>query len=326
MSDPDYSGIDPLRVPEARRRIAAVSEYLALPSPNTADAIRLAATIGLSRWQFQRLAAAWRDHRDPKLLVFGKRGTSSRDYGIERKAADIARHIIDREVRSGKSATSIAILIEDECGRQNVSPPSRPTIWNWLRAARAKGGFEMAGPPRIVVGRLWFHLPVAGQPADNMPTLLAAVLLPERTIVAFQISITAGEPPSLKKVLDDLLRLRTSGACRRVLLLDGADRLAAKEMLHDANIRVAKDARPSVKAQLSSAFSGKLGPLTVIHRRAAARPAKTPKRRLEQAIAGSQVVAAIEAAVHAHNAGVDTEPMFDIESEAIRAAPATVCR
>ena len=28
MNTPDFSGIDPLRVPEARRRVAALNEYL----------------------------------------------------------------------------------------------------------------------------------------------------------------------------------------------------------------------------------------------------------------------------------------------------------
>ncbi|MFD1787704.1 hypothetical protein ACFSC3_08975 [Sphingomonas floccifaciens] len=212
MSDPDFSGIDPLRVPEARRRIAAITEYLALQAPNTSDSIRIAASIGLSRWQLQRLATAWRDHRDPKLLVFGSRGTTTRDYGIDHRAAEIGHAIIGRENGTARSATAIAVLIEEECARENVRPPSRPTIWSWLRKARADGRAQMTGSPRIAIGRLWFPLPVANEPTDAMPSLLAAVLLPERRIVAFRVSIDLDQPPSLTAVIDDLERLRSTGS------------------------------------------------------------------------------------------------------------------
>lgn len=76
MSEPDFSGIDPLRVPEARRRVEAIRRYLALEAPSSADTTRIASTIGLSRVQFGRLVRAWRDHRDAALLVVGKRGSS----------------------------------------------------------------------------------------------------------------------------------------------------------------------------------------------------------------------------------------------------------
>ncbi|RUA15526.1 MAG: hypothetical protein DSY55_06135 [Clostridia bacterium] len=68
MSEPDFSGIDPLRVPEARRRVEAIRRYLALEAPSSADTTRIASTIGLSRVQFGRLVRAWRDHRDAALL------------------------------------------------------------------------------------------------------------------------------------------------------------------------------------------------------------------------------------------------------------------
>lgn len=70
MREPDFSGTDPLRLSEARRRIDALNPYPDLPSPRTVDATRIAASISLSRWQFQRLARVWREHRNPALLVW----------------------------------------------------------------------------------------------------------------------------------------------------------------------------------------------------------------------------------------------------------------
>ena len=45
MPEPDFAGIEPARVPEAKRRLAAIDKYLSLPSPTGEDAIRLARSI-----------------------------------------------------------------------------------------------------------------------------------------------------------------------------------------------------------------------------------------------------------------------------------------
>ena len=45
MSEPDFSGIDPLRVPEARRRVATIEKFLELPAPTAADSQRFANSI-----------------------------------------------------------------------------------------------------------------------------------------------------------------------------------------------------------------------------------------------------------------------------------------
>ncbi|WP_156001360.1 hypothetical protein [Sphingopyxis sp. MC1] len=159
MNTPDFSGIDPLRVPEARRRVAALNEYLSLPNPSSNDTLRIAASIGLSRSQFCRLARVWRDHQDASLLVVGKRGPANRKYNVDQRAVSIAQELL-AEAGPTASLALIAPQIEKRCAEAGISPPARSTINNYIKAARAGTAAPAAGPPRIVVGRMWFHIPI----------------------------------------------------------------------------------------------------------------------------------------------------------------------
>lgn len=315
MSEPDFSGIDPLRVPEARRRIAALNTYLALSAPTAKDTQRLAESIGLSRTQFSRLARVWRDHRDARLLVIGKRGAATRDYGIDPRAVAIADDVIER---AGASATlaRLAPDIQSRCAAIGATPPSRQTIYNWIRTARTVAGAATDGSPRVVVGRMWFHLPVNGLPADAMPTLLAAVLLPERLIVAHTISTDPQTPPSVADVIASLARTRVLGAPPRPLLLDPDDRRVAADALDRAGLGDIRSHDRSVQRELSKAFAGRLGPLAAIHQRGMARPAtKRVITRQDEALPAADVVVAIEEAVAASDAAFPTEiPEFDLAS------------
>ena len=194
MSEPDFSGIDPLRVPEARRRVEAIRRYLALEAPSSADTTRIASTIGLSRVQFGRLVRAWRDHRDAALLVVGKRGPATRDYGVDTRALAIMQRAI-AETGAETTLNALAAEIDQHCMARGIAPPARGTINNHLKKARARGGTAISGPPKIVVGRGWFHLPIVGVPHETMPMVLLAVALPERFILAFDVCLDASEPP-----------------------------------------------------------------------------------------------------------------------------------
>lgn len=310
MSEPDFSGIDPLRVPEARRRIATLEAYLALPSPTTADAVRAGAEIGLSRWQLQRLATVWRDHRDPGLIVVGRRGRSSRDYGVPPRANEIADEVIAASAPDA-STTSIAVDIEVRCAAEDVDPPSRATIWSRAREARARS--NASGPPRIVVGRMWFHLPVEGQPAGTMPTLLAAVLLPEGAIVAHRISTDALSPPPVADLVSEVAARRAIGALARELVIDDDDRRAAAEAVAAAGVAPSPARRRAPQKELSLALGGRLGRLAALYRRSMARPAtRKAATRFERPLAPGAVVTAIEDAIAASNAAAGAMPAFDI--------------
>jgi hypothetical protein len=313
MSEPDFSGIDPLRVPEARRRVAAIEAYLTLPDPTSADTERFGNSIGLSRVQFGRLARVWRDHRDARLLVIGKRGAATRDYGIDGRAADIARRLIHI---AGPAATlaKIAPEVELRCAEAGVAAPARGTINNWIRAELARAAIPADGPPRIVIGRMWFHLPVVDMPPNSMPTLLAAVALPERVVLAHAVSTDTSMPPSVSDLIDRLAAMRIGGATPRPILLDPDDRRVAIGALDRAGVGRTRSHNRSVQRELSKAFAGKLGPLAVIHQRGMARPAtKRVISRQDQPLPAEQVVATIDDAVVAQNATALTgPPPFDL--------------
>ncbi len=313
MSEPDFSGVDPLRVPEARRRIAVLDQYLALPSPTTADAVRLGQEIGLSRWQLQRLAAVWRDHRDVRLMVVGKRGASNRDYGIAPRAIEIANAVIASSA-TDRSVAELSVEIEAACAAEGLAPPSRPTIYTYVRKARS--ATPASGPARIVIGRLWFHLPVKDHPVDSMPTLLAAVLLPEGLIVAHRVSTDPLAPPSVADLVSEVADLRTADAPARAFVIDADDRRVADAVMQDVGLGAIKGHRQSVQREMSRAFNGRLGPLDALTRRAKARPAtRKAETRFEKSLDAAEVIAAIEGATASHNAAQITPvPAFDIAS------------
>lgn len=311
MSEPDFSSIEPSRVPEARRRIAAIEEYIAIRDATTADAVRISERIGLSRWQLQRLARAWREHRDPKMVVGGRRGPSSRDYGINPRAAAIA----DEEIRAAGSRAELATVapaIERRCRDAGLTPPSRATIWTQVRKARKAAAATTPGPGRILIGRMWFHMPVEDRPADDMPVLLAAVLLPERRIIAHRISVDASAPPPVGDLLGEVAAARTSGAFVRHLDIDAEDLRAARSALTAAGIGRIKPHHRSVQREMSQTFAGELDTLRGIHRRAAARPGSRRTTLKDRPLPAADAIAAIRAAVKAHNDATPPPAAFDI--------------
>lgn len=312
MTKPDFSGIDPLRVPEARRRIAAIEEYLALPSPTTADAARHAARVDLSHWQFLRLVRVWRDHRDAHLLVIGKRGKATRQYGVDTRATEIMEEVVGATGGAADLAM-VAVEVEKRCASEGIPPPARGTIYNKIREVRAESGGHVDGPPRIVVARMWFHLPVAGQPATAMPTLLVAALLPERLIVAHQLSTDIMSPPSVKALVEDLVSRREPGAPARQLLIEPDDRRVAAVALERAGLHVRSHYR-SVQREISRAFGGRLGSLTAIYRRGLARPTtKKVLSRQDEPLTHTEARDVIETAIAASNGSLTKAvPPFDI--------------
>lgn len=114
MNEPDFSGVEPTRLAEARRRIGVIEDYLAIEGPSGERTQAAAEKLGLTRWQFMRLTHAWRDHRDPAMLVKSRTGPTRRDYGIDTKAKQIALEVI-REVGIGAEISNVAPDIESVC-------------------------------------------------------------------------------------------------------------------------------------------------------------------------------------------------------------------
>ena len=315
MNEPNFSGVDPLRVPEARRRVAAIEQYLKLDDPKSADTLRFAETVGLSRNQFGRLARIWRDHRDARLLVIGKRGAATRQYNVDDRAIAISNAVI-AEFGGTATLARVAPEIESRCAAAGVPSPARSTINNYIRAARATAGRPVEGPPRIVIGRMWFHLPVVGMPASAMPTLLVAVMLPERIVVAHEISLDPLSPPSVSEVIDALAGMTTAESPERPLLLDPDDRRVAVDALARAGLGHTRSHNRSVQRDLSRAFAGRLGPLNAILQRGMARPAtKRVITRQDEPLPAIEVHAIIDAAIKTQNAaGMVAMPTFTLRT------------
>lgn len=311
MSEPDFSGIDPLRVPEARRRIAALEAYLSLAAPSEADIRRFADSIGTSRSSFFRLARVWRDHRDARLLVIGKRGASKRNYSLDRRSVEIMDTVI-AEQGPDVTIVSIAAEIERRCADQNLKPPSPQTINNYARRARAESG-TVGGPPRVVVGRMWFHLPMTDRPRNTMPALLVAVALPERLILTHRLSTDASRPPSVNSLIDELSAQRTAGAERRPILLDPDDRRVGAAALERAGLGATRSHKRSVQRELAKALNGRLGPLSAIYQRGMAKPGIRPVlSRQDQPLPATEVAEIIEGAVRTHNDAYGPPRPFDL--------------
>jgi hypothetical protein len=315
MQNFDYSGVDPIRLAEAKRRVAVLEEYTQRLDPTRADTEKFAARLNLSTVQFNRLVRTWRDHRNPGLLVIGKRGTSTRDYGIAARAIEIAYHCI-AAADADTTVDQIGAEIARQCSDENLRAPSRSTIWSYLRKARANTAVSAdLGPPRLAIERIWARVPIIDMPITYMPTILVAVLLPERLIVAHDISIDREKPPSVSKVVTALARVRSKGSEQRPLLLSADDRRVATQALERAGLSKIRTHDRSILREMSNAFAGQLGPLELIHRRGMAKSAKRLGiTRQETPLARQAAIDLINTAIETHNNAYKTQSVeFDIK-------------
>lgn len=272
----------------------------------------------MGRSQFYRLVRSWRDHRQPSLLIgsgVAGRQPRRRDYGVDEAAREIAARVIDA-VDTDADLAAIALVIEAQCAAVGVRPPSRPTIWTYMMKARSAGEGIIAGPPRIVIGRLWFNLPIADAAEGAVPVMLGAFLLPERLIAAQIVSADPDAPPSMIDLVNQLIARRTEGALPRPLVISVGDHLPASAALAAFGIAQPRGRTRSVQRVLSGAFGSRFGSLPVIYQRSMARPLKRPPPgRLEASLTQPEAVAAMIEAVESNNARRATSgtlPTFDI--------------
>lgn len=312
--DYDFTGVEPLRLHEARRRVAAIEAYLQIRSPTGQDTLDAARSIGLNQPQFSRLVRIWRAHHDVSRLVSGRRGPPKRDYGLDPRGMEILAKAINNAGDKAELA-SISTAVERACKRAGVRPPSKATMWKRIRAARAAGALQISPEPLIIMGRMWFHFPIAGRSKEEMPCLLAAVALPERHIIYHEISTELSQPPSIAKAVEMLLASRTAEAPNRRLLLDPYDCGAASAVLHHAGLSAVKPHKRSVQRMFTKALGGELGSLNGIFRRENARPTHRQLLRQDQPLTEVEVHNIIEAAIERHNGVFLSDmPPFDIEN------------
>ena len=299
MKEPEFPGIEPARVPEVKRRLQAIRAYLAMPARNGAETIRLAQSVGLSRYQFNRLVRIWQEHRDPAMLVITKRGSSSRDYGIDPQAKKIAEQIIARmDCRSNSLSVSRAII--QRCDALGVKPPSQPTVYNWIKQYRANHMVKH-GSPTIAIGRVWPRL-VVNQHNGSFPLLLVAIALPEKAILAHRISFDPDKRASISGLVYDLLQQQQRGTQPRSLLIGPQDLKIAQEGLRSAGLSGIKSYSQSVQRLMSRSFGHCLADLPIVFQvNMALKSAAANLSRQDEPIDEAFATATIESAIALHN-------------------------
>lgn len=268
MKEPDFSGVEPTRLVEVHRRIATIERYIDLKRPSGSDTVAAAASLGMTRWQFTRLVAAWRNHRDPTMLVRSRTGQSHRDYGVDALAKRITIDEI-RRVGMGAEISNVAPAVEATCEKRSIKPPSRPTIYNQILSERRKGGLRFDGSPCIVIGRIWFQLPIKAD-YSTLPCALVALALPERAILAYDIATSRLAPASLAIVLNELLDRATPFGSGRELLLDRDDSAASADVLDRHGLDRVAPSQRSPQRLLAQALGDAVGNLRPIYKRGGA--------------------------------------------------------
>lgn len=269
MTKPDFSGVEPTRVAEALRRIKTIENYLDIERPGAEQTAAAAESLQLTRWTFARLVKSWRDHRDPTMMVKSRTGPSKRDYGIDVRAKRIAKEEIQK-VGFSAELSNVAPAIEAACNKLAIKPPSRPTIYNYILAERREGTLRFDRLPCVVIGRMWFHLPLEETAANAMPCALLGVALPERIVIAHAISASKYSPPSIVKVLSEVLDASNGEGVCKELLLDSVDRAAASSMIAARDLSGIASCKLSLQRLLAQAFGDQISLLQPIYRRGGA--------------------------------------------------------
>ena len=116
MNEIDFTGIEPLRLAEAKRRAAIVEEYISKEKRSVAEADEFAKRMGVSRPQFYVIARAWRIYRDPARL--GLKGGKGPKQGARLDTR--ANAILEEELHSANDLIP-KIAVDDSRGRIPIS-------------------------------------------------------------------------------------------------------------------------------------------------------------------------------------------------------------
>lgn len=261
MNEPDFSGIDPVHLEDARKRLAAIREYQAIARPTRADSERIAASVGLSVGAFYTLNRAWTQHRNVNALAMPKRNKKAKTPSISPRVKGVIEQVI-ADLTPFVKPKAIFEKVTERCLDEGLKIPSRGTVVGIIQDARAKNKGPVPGGQRIVIGRLWFRFPVYDDNGmvitTRTPCLLLAVALPECQILAYEISTDDNKPPSMEKLLETLVGMQSAKAERRSLHLSLHDKQIARRVLAPYGIKISSTSN-GVQADLSVSFGGKLG-------------------------------------------------------------------
>lgn len=227
MNEIDFTGIEPLRLAEAKRRAAIVEEYISKEKRSVAETDKFARRMGVSRNQFYVIARAWRIYRDPARL--GLKGGKGPHRG--QKLDPRANAILEEELLAADDLKRLVNMVQQRCEDEGIKPLHANTIRDRFRQKQVLTPF-LDGPPRVLISRAWFVLPMK-MPIEGMPPMLVmATLLPERRIIAHRLTF---EGPNKQAILDVILdRHLSSGEAR----LAGLAGLASAGLALDETVRL----------------------------------------------------------------------------------------
>lgn len=303
-NEPDFSGINPLRVKTARHRLNVIEDYLSLHYRTAEDKLAAAKSVGLSTSAFQRLVNNWQKYRNVnRLVVNGKLPVRKKKFH-----PDVRKLILDEIEDAGHTAsvTKIHRLVSQKCKAMALDTPSLPAVYNILVEAQSQKPELVGGAPRVIIGRMWFKLPVRDNVKNEVTTklgqVLAAVALPERIIVSHVIAIGETDP-CFQALLDDLKTAQTPDAPYRPLVMKLADLRANRKCISEHGFGLMIPPEFSTQSELKRAFGRQFGMLIPFYQRNLLKPsAQDLLCRQDQPLTEDEARSAIEATIADSNA------------------------
>lgn len=302
-NEPDLSGVDPVRWPEIRRRVAILDEFVALRRPSAGTRSRYAERLGLSGSQFLHLARVWRIKRDPASIPGARsRIAVKRRPRLPAASTQVAREVID-DLGPFARRRDVLAAVAERSRSAGVSPPSDTTVTKMLAAARTQASPADHLTPELLIDGCSVKLPVVCGEEVVMPRVLVAVALPERRIVAADIGFGPERPPSLTRLME---RVRTASVADGTPLRVRAPHVTSAER---ASIGAIPPEHARNLPTLARLLGDRISDLGIIHQEGKARHARSlVGARHASPLAPADAVRAIDDAIAAHNRGVPAIP------------------
>lgn len=298
MEGIDLSGVDPTRWPEIRRRVAILDEYCAIPERTQRSRRAFARRLGIGEAHFSSLAQIWRERRNPADLPGARAHHPPKPANrLPAASTDVARAVIADLGAMARRRDVLAEVLR-RCEMVKVAAPSQATITNMLAAARASLDESTTFEPEILVDRCAAKLPALNGRQVVLPQLLVAVQLPERVIVAYEMSLDPAVPPSVEGLT---ARLRAAAdPAGRPLRIRAPHLSPSDQVAIDATVLRGK---PTGLPTLTQLLAPAIGNIPLVFQISRAKSADALVRiRNASPLSPRDVEAAIEQAVAAYNA------------------------
>lgn len=199
-------GEDKKRVVDVRLR--AIDEYLSIDDPAVSDVDRLAEAIGVSRRQFYRLLAKFRDKGPVRGLLPGiqnvRRASAARD-GLSPEV----EAIIKRELRARPQMAIGALrkVVADECAKYGIEMPSEWHFRSRVHKLRVHRGVSARIAPgqSIVIDQVCLDLMTEGEEGTKYYPI-ATLVMDKGTscILGGSVSLRPNGIEGARKAIEDM--------------------------------------------------------------------------------------------------------------------------